>query len=327
MKKILFAIMVPGCLCLFSIVPVAQADTLDTNVIALFPKNASQLSYADLSEARQHAWFAPFESQVLPENFLQFEQLLESPQMGMGTEVDTVAWAMAPASPTANTTGDIVGVAIGHFNEDTAQSFAKARQLPSWEADKTTIYESQTGWGGTDIFFAFLDSDTVIFGPRDLVARLIEVHNGSQESLATNEPMMGLIRQVNGNGVFWSAMGGDAARQAILQLVPGAAKFPQAQQLFGQVTAMLITVDDSSDTDVALNFCAISASPQDAVTLSQLLQAGVLMRRYEATTDNPSLAEVLDNVSIAPNGIQLTVSLDVTDRQILELMESDTFVL
>jgi hypothetical protein len=70
-----------------------------------------------------------------------------------------------------------------------------------------------------------------------------------------------------------------------------------------------------------------SASPGDAIVLSQLLEAAMLPRRLQASQDNPELAKILDAMRITPEGSHLDLSLSMTDDQMLTLIERNTFKL
>jgi hypothetical protein len=124
---------------------------------------------------------------------------------------------------------------------------------------------------------------------------------------------------------FWGVLNPNGTQQAIRQLVPEAGKFPGAQQIIDHMTALVINLDGSLETNVHLSFQAVSATPLDALILSQLLQAGVLLRRYQASQDNPDLASILDEVSIGAAGSQLGISLSLTDDQLKSLIAYDTF--
>jgi hypothetical protein len=136
--------------------------------------------------------------------------------------------------------------------------------------------------------------------------------------------MMTLIERANGNGVFWGVLNAEGAARAINRLVPQAANFPQSRGLIDKLKNVLITV--KAQDDIEIDFQAASPSPADAVLLSQLLQAGVLMRRYQAKDGaNPDLATVLDGLRLGANGNSLDISLALTNDQVISLIEHNTF--
>jgi hypothetical protein len=109
----------------------------------------------------------------------------------------------------------------------------------------------------------------------------------------------------------------------VQQLLPGVSQFPQAADLIGKMKAISIAV--KAPSDLQLDFQATSGSPRDALLLSQLLQISLLYRPQQSSQNNPDLSVVLSGARISANGNQLEVSLEVTDDQMLSLIEHDTF--
>jgi hypothetical protein len=317
---------IPALLLLLA--PVIRAAGLDSSIIGIFPKDVAELAYADLATARTYPWFAQFESQVVPVAFHNFEQLVGSPQLGMNSHIDQVAWGLvAPANgPDKNILSGarLAGVAVGQFDSQNAQEFLKSQKVNTFQVGDYTLYASGSGSGSSDIYFAFLDSSTIAFGPIDSLRRLIGVREGDEENLLENEAMLSLIGQANGNSIFWGVLNANATRGAIQRLVPEAARFPQSELLIGKMKALLISVQDTND-NIAASFQAVAAAPQDALILSQLLQAGVLMREYQTQSNNSRLGALLGSLQISANGNLLDVSCDLTGDQLIALIESNTF--
>ena len=271
--------------------PAMRAGSLDSSVIGMFPKDVTEFAYADLAAARTFPWFAQFENQVVPVPLHNFEQAIGSPQLGMNSRIDQVAWGLvAPAGSVEKGTasgGRLAGVAVGQFDPQSAQEFLKAQKVATFQQDDYTLYASGSGPGSADIYFAFVDSSTIAFGPLDSLRRLIGVREGTEENLLENETMLRLIGEANGDSLFWGVLNSTATRSAIQQLVPEAARFPQSELLIGKMKALLISVADTND-NIEASFQAVAAA-QDTVVLSQLLQVGVMMRRYQAKSDNGNL--------------------------------------
>ena len=112
-------------------------------------------------------------------------------------------------------------------------------------------------------------------------------------------------------------------RQAIHQIVPEAADFPQAGRLIDRMTALVIVIKGSSDLEAHLQ--ALSASPEDSATLAQLLQAALLLRQYQANQSNSVLADMLKTVRIAPSGNALEVSFSASNDQVISLIQHNAF--
>lgn len=307
---------------------VVRAGSLDSSIIGTFPKNTESFAYADLAQARTFPWFAQFEAQVLPVPLHNFEQFVESPGFGLGAHIDQVVWGIIPimtsVGKAATSQKKVAGVLIGQFDPDSAKMSLKSLNVPSVEREGRTFYASGSGSGSDDVYFTFLDANEIAFGPLDALDELIRAQDGQEENLLENASMFTLINQANGDGVFWGVMNGAAARSAVQQLVPEAGRFPQSIQLIGKFRAMVLTVEAS--TDIQATFQLVTAAPEDAVILSQLLQAGILIRSYQLKGDNAGLAAILDSAQIAAAGNDLRTTFELTPDQLIGLIEQNTFI-
>ena len=127
-----------------------------------------------------------------------------------------------------------------------------------------------------------------------------------------NDKMYNLINEVNGSGVVWAVLDPGYTRLAMSQLAPEVQQFPEAAKLVQNMQNMIISVTASSGVEA--KFQAVCGSTQDANTLSQLMAAGLLYKKYQASKDNPELGQLLDQANVTPvrrpRGDRLTVSDD-----------------
>jgi hypothetical protein len=309
----------------------SHASTLSTDVISMFPQAAGEFAYADLRQARAFTWFPQLEQQMLPARFKQFEQFLASAGIDPNSQVEEVAWALVPsgipsgaAASTAVPTGEqILGVALGTFQPESAQAYFVAQKLPVVKVREYSLYAFGGGSGATDLFFCFIDRNTAAFGQRQELEKMIAVRHGEEPSLLNNNDLAPLINSANGSGVVWSAMGPAYTRLAMQQLVPETSQFPQAQQLVAKLRAM--TIEIISGTGVEAHFDAVCATPDDANTFAALLQAGLMYQKYQVQGTNPDLAAMLDSTSVVPAGDHLGIRLKLTNDQVLALIRRNTF--
>jgi len=304
-----------------------RAGTLSVDVIAMFPKNTAEFAYANLKEARQFPWYAQFKSQTLPVRFSDLEHFLASAGVDGNSQIEELAWSLGSADSDSGPndkavpdSDNVLGVALGNFDADAAKSFIKAHKIRGLDYRGYTLYPCASC---DDLSVVFIDSSTVAFGHLRLLQQLIEVRVAADESLIQNEKMLPLISQVNGHGIFWGVLNPGGTHQALRQMVPEATRFPQASKLLNKLQAMVISVQGTGDLNV--HFKLISSSPDDAATISQLLQAGILLRQYDATKSDPDLATLLASVRVVPNGEGLEVFVAVTSDQLLSLIKRNTF--
>ncbi len=315
--------------------PNLSARSLDSASLALFPKEASELAYVDLDQARQFPWFAQFRRQMLPGRFREIEEFLVSARINPDADIQELAWAIAPVSAPklgvpashGSISEDFLGIVLGHFNPDSTQALLESRHAPYALAGDYTIYACGSPGDASGVYFVFLDAHTAAFGSRQMLDRLIAVRSGEEPSLLTSDTLLPLIHSVNDEGLFWGVADSSHARSAVRTLLPDAAGFRQIDALLtglGPVSTLL-KLENSSTLESQLHIVAGSA--QDAVTLSLLLQAVLLLRQYRASQDDPILAAILGAVAIAPQGNQLGISSVLTNDQVLALIAQNVFAL
>src|SRR5712664_3046962 len=311
----------------------ARAGRLGGDIIALFPKEIGEFAYADLKKARSLKWFSQLQEQMLPDRFRQFEKFLASAGVDPNSQVDELAWGLIAEGVTAKTEGagstavptgeEIVGVALGNYNPNSTEAFFKQQKLPTFKARGYTLYAFGTGSGANDLFFLFIDSNTAAFGHRAILEKMIEVRFGTEEGLLRNDKLYPLINEANGSGVVWVVLNPAYTRLAMQQLAPEVQQFPEAAKLLARMQNMIINVDASSSVDG--KFQAVCGSTEDANTLGQLLQMGLMYKQYQSKNDNPDMAQLLSQASITPAGDRVMVRMTLNDEQITALIRKNTF--
>jgi hypothetical protein len=313
----------------------AQAGSIGADLIALFPKDIGEFGYADLKTARTLKWYPQLKEQVLPARFREFEKFLAATGNDPNTAVDEIAWALIPEGLTAKTegtgsdavpTGDqVVGIALGTFNPGSADAYFKKQKLPTSKARDYTLYAFGADAGPTDLCFFFIDSNTVAYGQRSVLEKMIEVRFGAEEGLLSNDKFFPLINEANGNGVLWLVTNPAYTRLAVQQLAPEIEQFPEAAKLVRRMQNGIINVDATSGLDAKIQ--AVCGTTEDANTLGQLIQAGFLYKRYQAQKENPDLAQLLDQVQVTPAGDRLVLRMSLSDDQMTSLIKHNTFAL
>src|SRR5437899_8025911 len=145
---------------------ISSAQRVGPDTIALFPKNIGEFAYANLKQARSQKWFPQLQEQMLPERFRQFEKFLASAGVDPNSQVDELAWGLVAEGMTAKTEGagstavptgeEVVGVALGNYNPNSAEAYFKQQKLPTFKSRGYTLFAFGTGSGPSDLFFFFL---------------------------------------------------------------------------------------------------------------------------------------------------------------------------
>jgi len=308
----------------------SRAGSVGSDILGLFPKDAGEVAYADLKQARQFPWFSQLKQQMLPAKFREFEQFLTSAGVDPNTQVTELVWAMVPGQATTDTSGgsiptteQIVGIALGQFQPSSAEAYFAAKKLPIVKIRTFSLFAFGGGSGPNDLFFFFIDSNTAAFGQRQELEKLVGLRYGEGEGLYSNADMSSLVNEANGSGTVWAVLNPAYTRLAMQQLVPEAAQFPAAAQLTSKLKAMTISMKGGGGVDA--KFEAVCGSSDDANTFAALLTAGLMYRKYQVGNTNPELGQLLDSAQITPAGDRLDLKLSLTDDQMLSLIRKNTF--
>jgi hypothetical protein len=313
----------------------AKAGGLGADTIGLFPKDVGEFAYADLKKARTMKWYPALEQQMLPERFRQFEKFLAAAGIDTNSQVDELTWGLVPesalskdaaagaAATEAPESEEIVGIALGSYNPDSTETYFKAQKLPTAKSHGYTLFAFGSGVGPNDLFFFFVDSNKAAFGHRQLLEKLIAVRYGEEDSLLRNDKMYNMINEVNGSGVVWAVLDPAYTKLAMGQLAPEVQQFPEAAKLVARMQAMLITATTGSGMEG--KFQAVCGSTEDANTLSQLMAAGLLYKKYQTAKDNPELGALLDQTNVVPSGDRVVIRMSVSDDQMTTLIRKNTF--
>ena len=297
----------------------SYGGTLSTAVVGMFPKDVGEIAYADLKTARKLTWFPQLREQLLPSRFRDFEKFLASAGVDPNTQVEELAWG----SMDKGGGEDVLGVALGQFDPSSTEARFKSQKLAPVDVRGYHLYAFSGGKSSVDILFTFIDANTAAFGTRSALEKLIDVRAGVSESMLTNDKLFPLINESNGHGLIWAVLDQNYSHVAMQQLVPQASQFPQAAAIMDRIKAMTITID--ADSGVDAHFQAVCASPDDANLLAAALQAGLMYRRYQEASTNPTLAGALDSVRIVPSGDRLKVEAPISQDQLLSLIRNGAF--
>jgi hypothetical protein len=307
----------------------ALAGRLGADMIGLFPKDIGEFGYADLKKARSLSWFPQLQEQLLPDRFRQFEKFLVSTGNDPNTAVNEIAWALVAEGMSSKTEGtgsdavptseEMVGIALGNFNQDSAKAYFKKQKLSTYEVHGITLY----AFGDGDLYFFFLDDGTAAYGQRSTLEKMISVRFGDEDSVMRNDKLFPLITEANTGSSVWLVTNPAYTRLAIQQLAPEIEQFPEAAKLVTRMQNTIINVDAGAELEAKVQ--AICGSAEDANTLGQLFQAGFLYKKFQAQKENPDLAALLDQVHISPGGDRVTLQMSLSDDQMSSLIKHNTF--
>jgi hypothetical protein len=296
----------------------ANASTLDTSVVQMFPKEAGEVGYLDLKAARQQPWFAVAEQNLLPLRLRKLEFFLSAAGLDINTQVDSLAWGTLPATKTRG--GGIVGVAFGHFSPSTVENYFHQHNLPAAESRGLRLLDIGGGEASTDLFLVFLDPDTAVFGQRAAIERLLAVHFQGDQNLAQNSALYPLIQDAREDSLAWAAWNTNYSRAALQQLLPQAAQIPQAAALLGRIQSMEFDVTDEGRLSAQSEI--VCSSPADAVTLAALLQAGIVYREHDSAQYGSQPSNIFGGIRVTANDTRVEIEVPVGADQLDSALRS-----
>jgi hypothetical protein len=254
-----------------------------------------------------------------------------SPGMDRDSRIEELAWAVVPpgsqAQPSdasgAPTGEETLIVALGQFSPQSTDAYFKAKKRSVIEVRNHFLYSLSGGSGDEGLFFCFVDSTVVVLGVRKEVERVIGILHGEEESLLSNSDLAPLISQADPHSVVWGVMSAPRARQEMQELVPLIKEFPQSQQLLSKVRAFTLEID--ADHGIESHFDAVCASSDDADILAALLQADLRYQASQGGKSNQDVTSFLDQARVGPLGDRLDVTVDLTNDQVVGLLQGGTF--
>jgi hypothetical protein len=164
-----------------------------------------------------------------------------------------------------------------------------------------------------------------VLGGRKELERVIGIRYGEEQSLLSNTDLAPLISQSNGRSVVWGALSAPQARLKMQELVPLIQEFPQSQQLLSKLLAFTLEID--AGTGIQARFEVVCASSDDASIFAALLQGDLRYQASRAGKSNQDVPGFFDQAKVAPSGDRLDVTLELTDDQVVSLIQSNTFAI
>jgi hypothetical protein len=289
--------------------------------LTYFPEHCTQVGHVDLAQARNFPWFVALKTKFVPVQFYRFENFISSPQLGLGNQIKSLYWA--DVAPNANSPGGVLGIADGEFDRQTAVSALETLKSPSYDYGGYTFYETASDFSDADLWFTFLDSDTIVFGSRLLLEQSIRSKTAAEPSLPQNSKLMELIRRQANDRIFWSVSTGDAARAAWRRLLPAAGTVPAADQAVASIVSLEISAEGDSDTELDLSAVAATNTPENALAFSALLQAGLALKQFEVGQMNSDVARILRGFSLSANANRVAISIPLKNDDVATLVQHD----
>ena len=263
------------------------------------PANAALVAYADvhdimLSDLRQKVRSA---LQMKPDGQGEFQN-----QTGINIETD-IDHVLAAIVPTGEQVGQMPGapmvLARGRFDQVKIEALMREHgaQVEEYKGVRLVVGGGQSGKGGS-VSLAFLEPGLVAVGSPALIRGTVDLKTGGS-SIATNDDMMGRIRDLDGNA--WAAGRFDA--------LTSRATLPNgvAQQLpsvtFFSATAHI-------DSGIRGSLRAETRDEESANGLRDVVRGFLALGRMQAS-GRPEIAGALQSLQLGGSGTMVSLSFDL----------------
>lgn len=323
MKKVLIVIGLLGILGALAAPVPALAQELPSQVLALYPRDAGELTFVDLQSARRSPHYARLKAQVLPDRFRELEAWAQKVGIDFDRNVDQISWAFISTGDAANS--DFVGVAEGAFYLDEIAKITAKSKMTAADYNGATVYNLGKNDAGREFLFAFPDNARLIFGFREPVEGMLDRARQGGPSLLDNDQMRSLIDQVNRRASIWLALDGEFTELGVRQFLGQATEVPGAEALAQRVRNATLRIE--LNRGLATNLGAQCASSTDAVWFGAFLEAAIYMQRQRLNESNPALARVLADAKLTRTGDQLAFNLDIAESDMPALLQARSFTL
>ena len=201
----------------------------------------------------------------------------------------------------------------GRFDLEGQGSPLRALFNPIGEHGGFTLYETASDEGrAKDSTFAFLDAGTVVMGPR------AQVHSAIDRWLQPSEPSKAaLAAQAQRDAHVWAAsLEPGKLLGPWIENVPGGGGPLRA--IAGSMQSLAIRATALADA-VHAEAAFLCGGADDARSLADAAQAMAAFGALTAQRDRPEIAELLGKLQIRQNEGETTLSIDLTEEQILSL--------
>ncbi len=296
-----------------SVVP-ADAAQLTGEARGAIPRDLQQIIVVDYRAMQNSPAAMDLKSRVMPPELKQLEKALATSGLNDNHDVEQLAFASF-RTPDSGDNAKIIGVAQGQFSvADMVATFRKQKLKP-------VMQRTNRMWpmGGSGMLVAFVNPTTMIFGASDALKYALDVRDGLDPSMLTNQEMLSQMASVD-TEPLWSLLD-QKGTQIMMRSVMG-----QASQLadFETVRKRLLSSRYSMNFDngVKFNLAVITPDTFTAATLSSLMNAAAL---YEKVSGNPTEKQAIDSTDISSNAGVLDVKFSSSDSQFTSLLKSPLF--
>ncbi|MHB8736255.1 MAG: hypothetical protein ACYC6M_13220 [Terriglobales bacterium] len=296
---------------LLGLAPQLRAAQLGSTAQAVLPATARQVISLDYHHLSQDPTAMRLATQVLPPEMKRMTSIFSAGGVNAAQDVDRITFATFDIPHGV----ELAGVAEGNLQHFNLNPFFKktAKHPTPPEFHGTVMYHTQ------DLYFFRPDPNSLVFGDRAAVERLIDVQQGVVPRLDTNSNMLDLIAGTESTAI-WSVLDAPGTRNMVQSLAGDTGKL-SADTVAKHLRGSRYTVN--VDGGVQLNLEMLADDSLSAAALSTGLRAAVLYRQYQEK--NPVLKNLLSAIQVDAAGDHAFLQVSSDENVVSQLLTTDLF--
>ena len=284
----------------------SRADQLPQVAFNTFPADTLQIAFMNLAELRSLSAYPQIRDRIMSRQLHAFQDFLRPVGVDINKDVDEVmvGWRGDLAGPTA-----YLGLAAGRFQPGLVQKYFDHVSLPVQVYAGSNLYAFGSGADPNDLFFTFPDSSVAAFGRLADMKAMLDVQQGSMNSLSANSDFVNWDGELEGTAPQWGILNGkSAANLAAMWLAGSGRRDVDFSSMARGVRALLYRIQwDSGFSAHLVLVCDTPASAKGLATLLDLLHKAA---QQPAASGNAGLPPILQNIETHLDGAR--VELDVS---------------
>ena len=286
------------------------AGSLGSNARAAIPGDVQQIISVDYRQLNNSQTALALKDKVLPDNLKQFEQALRGIGIVPERDVDQLIFATYRADKSLR----VVGVAQGVFSMRKIVKTMAQKKIRGEHYRAAIIYPMSGGMS-----MSFLDENTLMFGALPAVKDGLDARDGEAGSLNSNSSVLDMIGSAD-EAPVWSVLDAAGTQNMLRSSLGDASKLADYDMVKKRVRGSRYTMNFGNG--VKFDLSVLTSDSMTAATLSSLLKAAVLYRKYTASAVEKA---ALEDVTVDSDSDVLRVHFSSDDASFRNLLNSQLF--
>lgn len=289
----------------------AAAAALGTNTRSAIPSEVQQIIVVDYRAFNDSASARALKERMISPRLRQFEAALRQAGIVPEREVEQLTFASFRSKGQGLQT---VGIAQGSFTREAMVRRLRMKGIRPRKDRLGVLYPMEGG-----MVMTFLDDSSLLFGEPAAVKLALEARQGEIQSLNANAQISDLMSGVE-EGAIWSVLDAEGTRNMVRSALGQSSQLADSESLRKRLVGSRYTVDFSRGCD--FNLDVLTSDSFTAATLSSLFQAGMMVKKLNATGAEKM---ALENLTVESDSNKLKLHFNSDEQRFQALLKSDLF--